>query len=480
MNFRRNFGLFSGFLLFFLLLNNIAFSQFFIPFGNVDKARATGYGADTLFIFYSTNQYKEIGIVHSTDDTADFTWSRFNDETQNYDSLFTHTSKLSSTIQLDSLYQKGMLNNAMEAFQVEVVSDEDSMELYRCWVLTDTFPDFGEIRINENSCQKLWLEIDKFTLPNYTYYRLSDSSYAPLTLYNNRQASWSSSEDVDIHSPDVLYDLGNILIGKIGSVSGSFGSSEFIGPYEDSDYYLTVTNSFDNSRKDTILNIPAKAVLADFEVKKYDEEGSESSYSENEINEALLQVGFENKSKNENWYHWVGYNDSLNILNGQKRVLWDNYQETPSLDSIPKYTPGKYPVELFVKNEHQCIDSMTFYHISVDSSKIDSAMIPNVFTPNGDGANDVLVLPKKDNLTGGGERGLVSMKSIEVTIMNRNGQLVYKYEGNPLDWEGWKGKVKNSNRDAAEGIYLYVIRGSGYDGVEHESKNYTGFLYLFR
>jgi hypothetical protein len=67
-----------------------------------------------------------------------------------------------------------------------------------------------------------------------------------------------------------------------------------------------------------------------------------------------------------------------------------------------------------------------------------------------------------------------------VTIFNRSGQLVYRYGGDPMQWEGWRGKVRNSNRDAAEGVYLYVIKGRGYDGVMHENKQYSGFLYLFR
>jgi gliding motility-associated-like protein len=271
-----------------------------------------------------------------------------------------------------------------------------------------------------------------------------------------------------------------VLIGKIGSVSGSFGSSEYIGPYDDSDYYLTIQNSFGNRHRDTIYDVLAKAVKADFEVKKYDNDGNEEDYSEDAINEAMLQIGLVNESENETRYHWKGFNDSLNILDGSRRILWENRQENPSLDSIPKYKPGKYAVRLIVENEYNCIDSLTFYHVSVDSSFIDSTLIPNVFTPNGDGANDVFVLPKKDNLTGNGSRGFISMKRIEVTIMNRNGELVYQYDGHPLDWNGWEGKVKNSNRDASEGIYLYVIKGVGYDGVKHESRHYTGFLYLFR
>jgi gliding motility-associated-like protein len=370
----------------------------------------------------------------------------------------------------------------MEALQVQILNTDDSLEIYRIWTILDTFPEMGEISIYQEfyTCQTLWLKLDAFSLPEYTYYKLSDSTYLDYTIPNTRNSEWTASEDVDIFTDNLLYEQSGYFVGKIGNVATVPGGAEYEGPYKDSDYYLTVTNSFGNSRSDTIFEVVAKAVKADFTVNKIDETGNEEEYSEGNINEALLQVGFENKSENEQSYHWIGYNDSLNILRGGREILWENFQETPSIDSVPQYPPGKYPVKLIVDNEFGCVDSMTFYHVKVDSSSIDSAMIPNVFTPNGDDRNDIFVMPKKDNITGDGARGLVSMKTIEVTILNRSGQLVYKYDGNPNNWNGWDGKVRNGNRDAEEGIYLYVIRGTGYDGVVHESKNYTGFLYLFR
>ncbi|MFW6096408.1 MAG: gliding motility-associated C-terminal domain-containing protein [Bacteroidota bacterium] len=457
-----------------------SFSQIFVPFDNVDKTMPTGYGADTIFIFYSDHPEKKLSAEHSSREKANFTWSVFNKETEQYDLLFTHHDTATSSISLDSLYDDGRLNKAMEALNVEITDEEDSTEYYRAWTLVDTFPDFGDIWVESNECQKLWLAVEKFTLNNYEYYQLDDSSYSSLTLNNERKVSWESSEDVDIYSADVLIDYGDMFVGKIGAMAGIEGQLEYFGPYEDSDYYLSVENSFGNSRSDTIFNVPAKAVNADFKIYKIEMDGNEANYDKSEINEAPLQIRLENQSKNSDDSYWIGYEDSTSILKGAPKILWENMQENPSIDSIPKYRPGKYPVKLIADNEYECVDSMTYYHVSVDSSRIDSAMIPNVFTPNGDGSNDVFVLPKRTNVSGSGSRGIVSIERLEVTILNRNGELVYKYEGHPDDWEGWDGKVKNSNRDAKEGTYLYVIKGHGYDGVSHESKEFTGFLYLFR
>jgi hypothetical protein len=459
-----------------LLSGNIAFSQFFGPFGSVDYPASTGYGEDTVFVYYSDNPNKLLAAQHSTGDTATFAWSRFNKETESFDSLLTHQSSPSSEIMLDSLYEKGMLKDTVEGLRVNI-NDGDSLEQYTCWVVMDTLPEISDIWIEDNTCDRLWLAVDAFTFDEYFYYDLSDSPYEKIKLRNERTVKWSASKDVNIFDPATLYNYGNILIGKIGQVN-LYGEKI---PYEESDYYLKVTNSFGNAHEDTIENVPAKAVKADFGVLKVLPDGTEEAYSQSAINEALLQVKFENKSENADSYQWTGYNDSILYSNGSDRILWKNFQETPSIDSIPKYKPGKYQVKLQTGNEYGCVDSMNFYHIEVDSSKIDTSMIPNVFTPNGDGTNDVFVLPKKSNITNPGDpRGVVSMKRIEVTVLNRSGELVYKYEGNPDDWEGWKGKVKNGNRDAAEGIYVYVIIGKGYDGVEHENKRYTGILYLYR
>lgn len=67
--------------------------------------------------------------------------------------------------------------------------------------------------------------------------------------------------------------------------------------------------------------------------------------------------------------------------------------------------------------------------------------IPDSFSPNGDGVNDLWQI-----------QGLVGNSDAEVTVFNRNGQKVYHSKGYPKAWDG---KLKNS--DLPQGMYYYII-----------------------
>jgi gliding motility-associated-like protein len=86
---------------------------------------------------------------------------------------------------------------------------------------------------------------------------------------------------------------------------------------------------------------------------------------------------------------------------------------------------------------------------------------PNVFTPNGDNANDLFYLTTQ-NAT-----------SIELTILNRWGNVMYSKEGvNPA----WDGKSEGGAL-ADEGVYFYKYVVKGFNDQEVEGH---GFLHLVR
>ncbi|MFZ5554524.1 MAG: gliding motility-associated C-terminal domain-containing protein [Bacteroidota bacterium] len=92
--------------------------------------------------------------------------------------------------------------------------------------------------------------------------------------------------------------------------------------------------------------------------------------------------------------------------------------------------------------------------------------LPNVFSPNGDGFNDLFIpFPYR------------YIESIELRIYNRWGQVIFESTDPDILWNG---KSMENNQDVPEGVYYYyckvnTIRLAGIDPVE-----LTGFFHLFR
>jgi hypothetical protein len=123
---------------------------------------------------------------------------------------------------------------------------------------------------------------------------------------------------------------------------------------------------------------------------------------------------------------------------------------------------------LTIESERHCIDSLRSEIIKVEPSSID---IPNVFTPDGDGYNDLFMVDSK------------SLRYISMEVFSQSGFKVYGFsgEGESLrEWTGWDGNVNNSSRKATPGVYFYIIRALGWDDIRYDSKEYRGYLYLYR
>jgi gliding motility-associated-like protein len=131
-----------------------------------------------------------------------------------------------------------------------------------------------------------------------------------------------------------------------------------------------------------------------------------------------------------------------------------------SVSPTAVYTqPGTYSVTLYV-SKGACRENIT-KTITVEMPS--ELTIPNVFTPNNDGINDVYHL-KATNLS-----------EITMTIFDRWGHLVYELtssSGNVL----WDGKSQLGT-EVAEGTYFYVIKATGKDGVNYDEK---GTISVFR
>jgi gliding motility-associated-like protein len=105
-------------------------------------------------------------------------------------------------------------------------------------------------------------------------------------------------------------------------------------------------------------------------------------------------------------------------------------------------------VELTVIDKNGCQASK---HLPV-SARGDDALIPNTFTPNGDGINDTWVIPPISNDS-----------NAQVQVFNRYGEMVYENKGLYNPWNG-----QYNGRKLPSGVYYYLIvqkkTGKKYSG----------------
>jgi gliding motility-associated-like protein len=121
---------------------------------------------------------------------------------------------------------------------------------------------------------------------------------------------------------------------------------------------------------------------------------------------------------------------------------------------------GTYPVMLICKNEGECVDTVVKFVKVIDELQI---FVPNSFTPNGDGINDVFMAK------GSG----MKLENFTMDIFSRAGQIVFTTKDIN---EGWNGKV--GGQLAKDATYIYLIRVVGLNGEGR--REYTGYVNLLK
>lgn len=138
-----------------------------------------------------------------------------------------------------------------------------------------------------------------------------------------------------------------------------------------------------------------------------------------------------------------------------------NWQVNGSAYSVPSFNhtffqPGTYEVLLIASDDNGCSDTATFKVVVGDQFEI---FIPNVFTPNGDGLNDVF----KVVATG--------VKDFRCRIFNRWGNEIFVWEDVT---QGWDGSSLFGGR-APTGAYVYIVEINSLSG---ETKTLYGWVTL--
>ncbi len=350
-------------------------------------------------------------LIPDNKPVSDFAWYQWSTATKSFSIL----RKNETQVRYSTL---GSLNEG--GYRVVITGGHDTT--MTAWIVFDKAP-VAEAKLMNPMKHCNYVALDgtaEAVVKSFPYFDIITG--VPLALKNEVTFLWTSDPETNIPYPYLDLDP------KI-----------FTPPLVDVIYKLEVyTLGCKNS--DTI-DYKSIHVDADFSVDPME-------------GEAPLEVSITDKSTRGYIYEWDFGDDSVSNL---KDPLPHKY-----------YKPGEYTILLTIESQLHCIDSLRSAKIVVQPSAL---AIPNVFSPNGDGYNDMFMVESK------------SLRYISVEVFSRSGLKVYGFSGEDerlKDWTGWDGNINNSSIKAAPGIYFYIIRAFGWDDIRYDSKEYRGFVYLYR
>jgi len=151
---------------------------------------------------------------------------------------------------------------------------------------------------------------------------------------------------------------------------------------------------------------------------------------------------------------------------GAPIVSWNwyfmNTAQYTSVEQNPTFSytePGTYPVVLVVKSDKGCVDTLIRPLVVGEDFGI---YVPNAFTPNGDGVNDIFQ-PKGFGVT-----------KYELNIFDRWGEKVFSTKDFEKGWDGtMQSKHDMKYGIIEEGTYTWLINCTSVFGKSHELKGHV-------
>ncbi len=385
---------------------------------------------DNIFIFCvgdENDRTASLQVQTSLTGTKNFLWEKYNPSSGSFEFYLSESSEdMQSTI-------TGLENGGYRA----TVTQGESAEINRAWVFNNSIT--ANAAISASSCESFTLQ-GEFSTPPLVYNDLANNT--ELEIFRDLRVEWVQGQTV---------------------IGGALEQIIYRPPATDTEYTLRVFDRFDCEATASIMYesiVPIAAFTAD------PMEG-----------EAPLTVTFTNLSENAdpNLYEWFFYRDLDDIKRESERTQQpiDSIQIV-AFDQNPVFTyenSGTYKVKLVAKKSTEfqtCVDTAYLDgFIRVDTSFV---AVPNVFTPNGDGTNDLFIVK------------FWSMQSLNISIFNRWGKRIHFWESNNVrGFEEsytatvWDGRI--NNRFASPGVYYYIVEGRGRDD---KTRKAHGFFHLFR
>jgi len=472
-----------NFLLFVFTVGVI--SQIYSPDNHItEKTIYTINGkSDSIYIFNVPVYGEKLKITLGANSfdinvPCSFFWYRYNANSNQYELIKSENGLLSKidTISSDGGYR--------------LIREKDGVrDTCRVWVY---FNDFN-IRIVSKDEQGNLPHVPPYTTcktlnivsdiknKTFTYYNpLSGNSYI---LSNNYEIFWEKDKE-----------SGSLPTKK-------WNAYVYDPPYEDTWYKITVKDKYNLMRFDSVYykSIQTKAVINSKYIELYDKKYypeyygvyyGKSYYNKLQGDEYPAPAKFiftAEKSKNVEKFSWKIDNDL--------DTLFYNINDTFLYEF---YFPGKYRVKLttWSAKPFECEDSAVVeVKLAISVLGGDSLLFPNVFTPNSDGFNGLFKHYQEGTLSDAINKNNlfrtydVSIYYFSIKIFSRYGTIVHEYRGNIRDWKGWDGKIRNTNIDAPEGVYYWVVdmiqayefkEGGKLKAKKFDKKMQSGFVHLYR
>jgi gliding motility-associated-like protein len=262
-------------------------------------------------------------------------------------------------------------------------------------------------------------------IPNITIAANKNASCPPLCT----QFSFGSSSPVQFYN----WQLGNGVAGGTSTVETCYTAS---GIYT---VNASVTDIYGCSNSGT------------YTVEVYPKPVADFNYAPIKPVELIEQVTFTDASHSANIITWNWY--------------FMNTAQYTSVMQNPTFIyeqAGEYPIALIVKSDKGCSDTLIKKIVVIEDYGI---YVPNAFTPNGDGVNDIFQ-PK----------GFGVVK-YEMNIFDRWGEKVFSTNQFEKGWDGTK-QAKHDVKYGSieEGVYTWLINLTNVYGKSHELKGHVTLM----
>lgn len=157
---------------------------------------------------------------------------------------------------------------------------------------------------------------------------------------------------------------------------------------------------------------------------------------------------------------WTTHYEWRFFREGEQEAYMIRYEEQTEVTLTDTGRYSIVPYAKFTQGEEEVDYDMrdTPFVVEVSESQL---YMPNAFSPNGDGINDIYRA----------KPGYRSIVEFHATIFNRWGQKLYEWDDPAGGWDGtYKGK------DVKQGVYFVLVKAKGADGRSYTIKRDVNLL----